>query len=150
MASKGITVEVTGMKEALATLQQMGPKAQASIGPLLTQFANTKVVTEAKKLVPVLDGGLKGSIQALEPVTDGQRISVKVVAGGVAAPYALAVHENPRAGKTGGVSPSGKRYARWATVGQWKYLEIPAMAAAKESAQWFANAVRGIMKRWGK
>ena len=156
MANKGITVEVTGLKEAIATLEQMGPKATMSIGPLLKQCADTRVVAEAKRLVPVATGALKGSIQAREPVYGDQVVSVTVGAGGVAAPYALAVHENPRAGKTGGVSPQGKPYARtkkgkptWATTGQWKYLEIPALAAAKDSAQWLARAVRGIMKQWG-
>jgi hypothetical protein len=44
----------------------------------------------------------------------------------------LSVHENPRAGKTGGVSPQGKPYAKtkggkglWAKTGKWKYLEDP-------------------------
>jgi len=57
---------------------------------------------------------------------------------GYSAVYALRVHENPRAGKTGGVSPSGKRYTsgktesgnkstrrRWAQTGKWKFLEDP-------------------------
>lgn len=45
--------------------------------------------------------------------------------GGASAPYALSVHENPRSGKTGGVSPSGRKYKRWARVGEWKFLETP-------------------------
>jgi hypothetical protein len=53
----------------------------------------------------------------------------------------LVVHENPRSGKTGGFSPSGKPYftkrsrrggkkgSGFSQVGQWKYLEIPLLAA---------------------
>lgn len=57
---------------------------------------------------------------------------------GFSAVYAAAVHENPRAGKTGGVSPSGKKYtagltetgrkskrAVFSEVGKWKFLEDP-------------------------
>jgi len=49
---------------------------------------------------------------------------------GYTASYAPFVHENPRAGKTGGVSPSGHKYGggrsseiRWSRVGGWKFLE---------------------------
>jgi len=39
--------------------------------------------------------------------------------------YAPWVHENPRAGKTGGVSPSGRKYREgtYSVVGQWKFLQ---------------------------
>jgi len=55
------------------------------------------------------------------------------VAVGYSAFYAPFVHENPRAGKTGGVSPSGKRYKPekgskrqvFAVGGNWKFLEGP-------------------------
>ena len=50
--------------------------------------------------------------------------------GGASAPYALSVHENPRSGHTGGVSPSGRKYKHWARTGQWKYLETPFKARA--------------------
>ncbi|MHA1809368.1 MAG: hypothetical protein ACTSYH_03545 [Candidatus Heimdallarchaeaceae archaeon] len=42
---------------------------------------------------------------------------------GYSAVYALATHENIRAGKTGGTSLSGAKYPHWATVGEWKFLE---------------------------
>ena len=55
---------------------------------------------------------------------------------GFSAVYAAAVHENPRSGKTGGTSPSGKKYSAgrttsgapsnrkvYSTVGKWKFLE---------------------------
>ena len=57
---------------------------------------------------------------------------------GYSAVYALKVHENPRAGKTGGVSPRGQKYGSgltqsgnkstritWARKGKWKFLEDP-------------------------
>jgi hypothetical protein len=44
---------------------------------------------------------------------------------GYSAFYAPIVHENPRAGQTGGVSPSGYVYPEgtYSTVGQWKFLQ---------------------------
>jgi len=63
---------------------------------------------------------------------------------GYSAVYALAVHENPRAGKTGGFSPTGQKYTAgrnpsgrkstrkvFSTVGQWKYLENPLNSNSK-------------------
>lgn len=55
------------------------------------------------------------------------------VAIGYSAFYAPFVHENPRAGKTGGVSPSGRIYKPergskrqvFARGGNWKFLEGP-------------------------
>jgi hypothetical protein len=68
--------------------------------------------------------------------------------GGAAEKYALKVHENPRAGQTGGwgpqgpteiafrviggiVRPIGAQRKRYSTVGQWKFLEQPFLARAK-------------------
>ena len=41
--------------------------------------------------------------------------------------YAVALHENPRAGKTGGVFPTGQAYppGSWVRAGSWKFLEDP-------------------------
>lgn len=52
---------------------------------------------------------------------------------GYTASYAGYVHENPRAGKTKGISPRGVRYKpekgstrqMYSTVGNWKFLEKP-------------------------
>lgn len=61
----------------------------------------------------------------------GGVFTVRFGFGGTAAPYAWSIHENPRAGKTEGVSPSGRRYKHWAKVGAWKYLEGPMNAWTK-------------------
>lgn len=68
-----------------------------------------------------------------QPEKDTNKVTVTLGYGGPAAPYALAVHENPRAGRTGGRSPSGARYKTWAKTGQWKYLETPVKNAMGES-----------------
>jgi len=70
---------------------------------------------------------------------------------GYSAVYALSVHENPRAGKTGGISPSGRVISAglttkgnksnrkmYATRGEWKFLENP----LKESAREIVNIIK--------
>src|SRR5262245_61807807 len=86
----------------------------------------TELLNDADLLVPVDTGTLKGSKFRFDdsPWTGG-RVEMIAGYGGAAAPYALAVHENPRSGKTGGVGPSGQKYQHWAQVGEWKYLETP-------------------------
>lgn len=44
---------------------------------------------------------------------------------GFTAAYAVWVHENPRAGKTGGRSPKGRKYYSYSTVGQYKFFSYP-------------------------
>lgn len=82
----------------------------------------TEIMTESKTMVPVDQGELRASAYVNLPSRTGSEVTVE---GGYSAPYAASVHENPRSGKTGGISPSGRRYRSWATVGQWKFLEIP-------------------------
>jgi hypothetical protein len=146
-SSKTITVQVSGLRECLATLQQLEDRAPYAAGVLLKDFVDTQVIAPAKELVPVDTGALRSTLQASEPVIVGTKISVEASAGGDAAPYALSVHENPRSGKTQGVSPSGKRYQHWARIGEWKYLERPALAAASSSGDWLAAAAKDLVSR---
>jgi hypothetical protein len=147
MASKTIKVEVTGLRECLATLQQLEGRAPFAAAVLLKDFVETQVIAPAKELVPVDTGALRSTLQASEPIITGTKISVEASAGGDAAKYALSVHENPRSGRTGGVSPSGKQYKNWARVGEWKYLERPALAAASTAGDWLASAARDLVSR---
>jgi hypothetical protein len=150
MASKIIRIEVTGLKEAVRRLQELGDRAPEAASTLLSNFMNTRVVTPAKdEYVPVDTGALRSTIQASEPLIAGTKITGVVSAGSDAAKYALKVHENPRSGQTGGVSPSGKKYTHWARSGQWKYLEVPALAAAQNSASWLAAEARALLRTMG-
>ena len=88
-----------------------------------------RIMTIAKdEYVPVDKGPLKSSGHVATPNVSGQTAEITMGFGGPSAPYALAVHENPRAGKTGGISPKGKAYESWARAGEWKYLETPLKA----------------------
>jgi len=89
---------------------------------------------KAQAECPVVTGNLKNSAY-VKDATRGRKVGAVV---GFSAVYALSVHENERAGKTEGVSPSGKEYkapinpngkrstqAVFSTVGKWKFLEDP-------------------------
>lgn len=50
--------------------------------------------TESKKRTPVDSGNLRASTMVTDPVITKDGISCSIVVGGVAAPYAVYVHEN--------------------------------------------------------
>lgn len=126
-----IVLRVTGINEIVQKLRALGEEYPTAAGNALFRWASANIEKPAKEeFVPVMFGALRSSIQTLEPVVTRNTVTVTIAAGGAAAPYARAVHENPRSGRTGGVSPSGRRYKNYARVGQWKYLETPAIEAA--------------------
>jgi len=74
---------------------------------------------------------------------------------GYSAVYAAAVHENPRAGKTEGVSSKGVKYtagltesgkpskrAVFSTVGKWKFLEDPLKSNTKKILEIIAKKAK--------
>lgn len=133
----------TAMQQSILALAKAMPKR---IGDALWAEAEL-TMTEAKELCPVMDGTLIDSGHVEPPEYNGDGISVTMGFGGAASAYALAVHENPRSGKTGGwgpkgpqdiqfrnlktkagrsyIAPIGAQRKRYATKGQWKYLEQP-------------------------
>lgn len=70
---------------------------------------------------------------------------------GFSAVYAWRVHENPRSGQTGGVSPSGKRYKRgtYSTrpQGQYKFLELAIVENEEEIIRIIAEEARRVLGR---
>lgn len=111
------------LRRALGSLGETAPMAVARG---LTQHAETVMTLSKQDFVPVGTGALRASGHVETPIIGSDHVSVTLGFGGPATPYALAVHENPRSGKTGGRSPSGKRYTySWARIGEWKYLETP-------------------------
>lgn len=59
------------------------------------QYIETEIdATECKRRTPVDKGHLRGSIHVTGPEQEGNRIITEIVAGGVAAPYAIYVHED--------------------------------------------------------
>lgn len=127
------SIVIEGDLAVRKALQDLGEQAVPAIRAALYEEA-TALLNEADLLVPRDTGTLAGSkFQAEESGVDAKSVAVTVGYGGAAAKYALSVHENPRSGKTGGMSPAvgsvgpqkPRKYKHWAAVGQWKYLETP-------------------------
>lgn len=145
MQQGAVTFELQGLDRLRARLLKAGDRAVPLLGKTMYRFAEDIMTDSKENYVPVSakhpklerarrqkpsrgsaksGGNLKAS-GFVEHPHYGSVTTVTLGYGGAAAPYALAVHENPRTGKTGGFSPSGQRYTSWSAVGQWKYLEAP-------------------------
>lgn len=135
--AKGTRVE--GMDRLQRNLAKLGNRAPRAIEKGLFETAQ-EISGAAQEMVPVDTGTLRATAYAVtsslkelgskaepaeRPRKTKQIIEAIIGFGGPAAPYALAVHENPRSGKTGGVTPGGSVRRFFAAVGQWKYLETP-------------------------
>lgn len=155
-------IVLTGGPELEATFAKLGAAAPPAVEQGLYRWAEGVIAISKQRYVPVRDGHLRASGHVVSqsrqhgPVTQGSRaraftspyeISVVMGYGGAAAPYALAVHENPRAGKTRGFSPQGRRYRKWARVGEWKYLETPFKLQARHVRRYVAKALRDLTER---
>lgn len=99
---------IKGIPEMVAKLQKILEKLPDEIGRALYQEAQVEM-TESKLRCPWEFGVLRASGHVYEPVRNGRSISVTLAYGGVAAPYAVYVHEDMEA-----FHPRG---------GQAKYLE---------------------------
>ena len=136
-----MTLEMRGVEAMAAALKIWNAKAKtAALGALREEAADIMAVSQ--KFVPVDQGTLKGSKYIDKPVLAGSTATVTMGYGGAAGKYALAVHENPRAGGTHGISPSGQRYRHWAQTGRWKYLEQPILMARKGFLERIGRKIR--------
>ena len=107
-------VKVTGLPKVMKALKQLGDKGPKAMGGALFREGESIIGDSKERFVPVVTGNLKSSGHVQKPKINSNGASVELGYGG-SAPYALAVHENPNAGKT----ETGSR------VGEWKYLETP-------------------------
>jgi hypothetical protein len=82
-----------GADDLKATLRRLMAEAPKEVGRALYQEAKIEA-KESMRRTPVDTGALKGSHETLPPEYDGPEVSVKIVVGGPAAPYAVVVHEN--------------------------------------------------------
>ncbi len=130
-------IQISGQREIEALLKRYPTSAIAAMEKAGFE-EGLEIIDASQALVPVNFGILKNSwgIQTLRTFlggTSAARFTIEpprageivIGYGGAARAYAVAVHENPRAGKTGGVSPSGGKYKFFATTGRWKYLSQP-------------------------
>jgi hypothetical protein len=138
---------VTGTEQVMKALTELRQEATPAMQKALRTEAQ-ELLAESLVLVPVMDGALQGSGTVKEDLSASVP-TLLVGYGGAAAPYALSVHENPRSGKTGGLSPSGKKYKKWAHVGQWKYLEQPWKARMTGFADRIAAHLKATLLKGG-
>ncbi len=154
------------LKRRLAALARRSPQAA---GRALYEEAETIMKTSKAEYVPVDTGTLRstGIVQPAKVTASGAEVVMgyggPAGKGGTPAPtgaraqprirqfqegegYAVYIHENPRAGRTGGLSPQGKRYKSFATHGQWKYLETPFNAAVRGMAARLARRLRSEIR----
>jgi len=171
-----MAVEMEGVDEVIASMNKeimkINGRTQAGF-----YLAGQHIRRESQPEVPVVTSNLKNSAYVVAPgmmtmgrsafkgkdsakmssqhaeETQRQKAILKAVrtpgvAIGYSALYAANVHENPRAGKTGGESPSGKKYTAgrtesgrksrrivWARKGKWKFLEDPLKREMKKVFQ---------------
>lgn len=122
-------IHSVNLTETIKRLEEYGDNAPKICGMALKDVGE-QIMRESLRICPVDTGALKSTGVVTNPERHGAKVYVILGYGGVAANgnkvgYAFYVHENPRAGKTGGVSPQGRKYKHWADSGQWKYLEGP-------------------------
>ena len=123
-----------GDEALIERLELAGANAPKDLAAAMYREANY-ILRKSVETVPVDFGVLRGSATVTRPKVAGSEVSLMFGYGGAASAYALAVHENPRAGRTGGVSPSGVQYKHWAKTGTWKYLERPCQEQFPRSAE---------------
>ena len=136
------TVTITGLDGVLKNLANYASQIKPAVALALTAEATAIKQESQKNFVPVDTSLLQSKAFVAEAKTEGDSVSVEL---GYYGPYAAAVHENPRAGKTGGVSPTGKRYRSHAETGEWKYLERPIMQAEKGMLGRLADGIRNAI-----
>ena len=140
-------VRVMGLEQIRTKFLRLPNKMAQAVAQALYQEGEELLAESKTKYVPVDRGHLRTSGHATLPRRLGTIVFVDVGYGGPAAPYALRVHENPRAGKTGGVSPSGRPYTHWAKVGEWKYLETPFKKRERGMRSRIQSRIRFYMER---
>lgn len=140
---------ISGVDEVMKALNEAIQKIENITyrGLVLTGL---EIKADSQKMTPVVTGNLRNSafIATFDSIMDlpsfkgedansaAQNHTIKTnfykqvaaasgcVVIGYTASYAVFVHENPRAGKTDGISPSGRIYkpGTFSTVGQYKFL----------------------------
>jgi hypothetical protein len=113
-------------------LRSEGPKAAARG---LYKVAN-QIMTDSKRIVPILHGVLASTGYVAHPVITGSRVTVNLGYGGPAAPYAVVQHENLSFHHKPGR--------------QAKYLESPAIKRSKDIGAAVAGEISTAFRRYAK
>ena len=103
-------ITIRGLGKLTRKLNSLGGDILEEIGPTLFQEAEDIAGNSKEHFVPVDTGALRNSIFATRPKVSRNNVSVSIVAGGPAAPYALRVHEWLGAGVKWSVGGTGPKY----------------------------------------
>jgi hypothetical protein len=103
----GAKFTVQGIVQLQQRLAAIAMKMPAEVGRALRTEMEIEA-TESKRRTPVKSGNLRGSIRVEGPEVAHRKISASLLAGGVSAPYAVFVHEDPDA---------------FHPVGEYKFIE---------------------------
>jgi hypothetical protein len=150
--TNGFTTD--GFKALIDHFQRLQSGLVPALAEQMHERAQMLLVT-SQPLVPVVTGALQQSGEVLPPEVSGPVITVDITYGGPDVPYAQAVHENERSGRTGGYSPSGIPYPEgsYATSGQAHFLSAPtsdlASTFSREVASWVGALTRRMMGQGG-
>jgi HK97 gp10 family phage protein len=164
-----LTVEVTGTKELLASLEKAGDIAQELLGNAMRVEAEL-IMTASKREAPVDEGILRASGFVKEPVEEKGAIVVELGYGGAASDYAIYMHEGtgPAVGRPA-FFPPVEAFRGWArrvlgdeslafvvarSVGQKglkprKFLERPMRQRARGMAGRLTRRVKADLERGG-
>ena len=123
---------MSGVPKVMKALKSLGDKGPKAMGGALFREGESIMGDSKEKFVPVITGNLRSSGHVDKPKITTKGASVEFGFGGPAAPYALAVHENPNTGKT----------AEGSRVGEWKYLETPYKQHLKDMDERVAKDMR--------
>ena len=137
--------KVIGLRRLKQQMQKFPLLTEQAVRRHLFQLGERIMADSKKNYVPVVTGALRGSGFVNLPENVGGRVTVTLGYGGPSANYALAVHENPRAGR-GGITTTGKLGKNKSRVGQWKYLEIPFRIHTQNQGKTLRDEVRRIMR----
>lgn len=126
-----ISVDVQGVDACIRRLRQLEDQGTEGMAAALYQEAEDIMTRSKRDFVPVDTGTLRATGHVEEPVIRGSEVLVTLGFGGPAAPYAIVVHENPLASHK---------------VGQYKYLERPALEAVRGMGNRLADRIRKMFR----
>lgn len=146
--SSGSGCKVRGFREMRAQFAALTSKYPKAIARAAYEEAEFILANSKAGFVPVSHGGAQGghlrnSGHTLPPKIEGRNVSVSIVFGGAAAPYALAVHEHLSQHSPPSWQNKSAEEINWSVPGTGpKYLEIPFRAALPGMMARIAQSVR--------
>ena len=134
-------IKLEGYDRVWAKAKNIEEALPLLLGASLHSEAKRIMALSKSSYVPVATGRLLASGYVKKPVYAGPIVDVELGFGGTKdSEHATFVHEWPRSGETGGVTPPWSRkqnypLGTYAKTGQWKYLEEPANVLTPTSAK---------------